>query len=125
MNIYCQNHPKFNYSEAKKLYDECKSKIESEDDFNEVLKDTHFYSFFIDGKFIGCIYLYLIDDKVFMNGFASRGHHLGNIEAIKKTIDSYNCDIYAKSHQKPAILCLLRCGFKKIDNNLYKYERKK
>lgn len=123
MEIYCQNHPNFNYEECKALYDKCKRQIGSEDGFNEVLQDTHFYSFYEDGKFIGCIYFYLIDGKVYVNAFAGRHTHAINLDCFKKSLTFYNCDIYAKSIRKTAILCLLRCGFKKIGKNLYKYER--
>lgn len=123
MEIFCQNHPDFNYKQAKEMYEKYVDLVEDNKDFDKVLKNTHFYSFFVDGKFIGCIYFYLIDGKVYVNAFADRKTHLINIECFKKALSFYNCDIYARSKQKTAIYCILKCGFKKIGNNLYKYER--
>ena len=59
----------------------------------------------------------------FGNAFAYRGTHKLNLECLKKSFDWFNCDIYAETQHKTAILCLFRCGFKKVGNNLYKYER--
>ena len=63
------------------------------------------------------------NNKLYLNGFGGRKHHQKNIECLKMVLNWFNCDIYAESVQKPAILCLLRCGFKRIDNNLFIYRR--
>lgn len=123
MDIYCQNHPKFNYNQAKEMYLKYADFIEDSKNFDEVLENTHFYSFFVGGKFIGCIYFYLIDGKIYVNAFADRKTHNINIECFKKALSFYSCDIYARSKQKTAIYCILKCGFKKNGNNLYRLKR--
>lgn len=93
-------------------------------EFRDIVKSTFFYSFFENDKHIGCIYYYSKDGKLFMNGLSYRGTHLQNLECLKMSFGWFNCDIYAQTEHKTAIFCLYRCGFKKIDNNLYKYERR-
>lgn len=91
--------------------------------FRSIVDNTFFYSFFDDDKFIGCIYYYEKDGKLFVNAFADRHTHNINLFCLKKSFEWFNCDIYAETVHKTAILCLYKCGFKKVDNNLYKYER--
>lgn len=115
---------KFEYDKVKSLWQSCKDKLDDGGNFDKVLCNSHFFSFYIDNKLIGCICFYEKDNKIFLNGFSKRKTHLENIQCIKKSLNFYNCDIFAECKQKPAILCLLKAGFKKIDTNLYKYERK-
>ena len=74
-------------------------------------------------QLIGCIYLFEDNDKLFICAFAGRKTHLLNIEAFKTVLNFYNRDIYAETKHKTAIYCILKVGFKKIGDNLYKYER--
>ena len=114
----------FDYQEAKKLWEKYKDKLEDGGDFDKVLENSQFFSFYSDKKLIGCISFYQNDGKTFVNAFAGRKTHAINLECLKKALTFYNCDIYAKSKEKPAIYCILKCGFKKIENNLYIYERR-
>lgn len=114
----------FNYDEAKKLHEKYADLLDDGCDFDEIINYSHFFSFYEGKKFIGCIYFYKKDEKTFVNAFAGRKTHKQNIKCLKKALDFYNCDIYANSKQKTAILCLLRAGFKQIGNNIYKYERR-
>jgi len=124
MLILTPENPLFNYDECKRLYEENRHLLDDNSSFEELLQDIHFYSFFDGDRFLGCIYFYLNDNKVFVNAVAKDRHtHLKNIECFKKVLSLYSCDIYANSKLKTSILCLLRCGFKKIAKNLYKYER--
>lgn len=93
-------------------------------EFRDIVKNTFFYSFFVDDKFIGCIYYFEKDGKLYMSGFSTPGNHLNNVECVKKSFEWFNCDIYAETEHKTAIFCLYRCGFKKVSKNLYKYERR-
>ena len=113
----------FNYKECKKMYAQCKKQVNDNQKFRDIVDNTFFYSFFDDDKHIGCIYYYEIDNKLYVNAFAGRHTHLVNIEALKQSLSWFNCDIYAQTPHKTASLCLYRCGFKKISDNLYKYER--
>lgn len=113
----------FNYKECKTLYKKCRRLIGDNQEFREIVANTHFFSFYNDGDFLGCIYVYDKCGKLYLNAFASRHHHKENIESMKMVLSWYTCDIYAESTRKTAIYCLLELGFKKIGQNLYKYER--
>lgn len=123
IKIYIPTNSNFNYSECKKLFEDNQHLIEDFSSFDEVINQTFFYSFIVDNQFIGCIYYYEIDNKLYVNAVAYRKTHLINIECFKKSLTWWNCDIYARTHHKTAIYTILKCGFKKIDNNLYKYRR--
>ncbi len=123
IKVYIPSDFDFNYKQCKKLYKKYQKQIGDDVDFRDVVKNTFFYSFFDDEKHIGCIYYYEKDGKLFVNAFANRHTHEINITCLKMTFDWFNCDIYAKTAHKTAIFCLYKCGFKKIGDNLYKYER--
>ena len=114
---------KFNFKECKKMFNEVRGLVGDKDSFRNIVDNHHFFSFYKDNKLLGCIYVYDKDNKLFLNGFAGRHHHAENMEAMKKDLSWYNCDIYAFSKRKTAIFCLYELGFKKIDKNLYIYER--
>ncbi len=123
MQVLIPTDKNFNYFQCKKLFEDNQHLIEDYEKFDDVIKNTFFYSFFVGGKHIGCIYYYEIDDKLFVNVVAYRKTHLINIECFKTSLTWWNCDIYARTHHKTAIYGMLKCGFKKIGENLYKYER--
>ena len=114
----------FNYNQCKILYENIQELLQDYQKFDEVINNTFFYSFLQDDKHIGCIYYYEQDNKLYVNGFSYRKTHILNIECLKKSLDWWNCDIFARIYNKSAIFTLLKCGFKKVDKNLYKYERR-
>ena len=113
----------FNFKQCKKLYKEHKKLIGDNQKFRDIVENTYFYSFFDDNKHLGCIYYYLKNNKLFVNAFAYRHTHELNLKCLKKTFDWFNCDIYAQTTHKTAILCLYKCGFRKVKDNLYKKEK--
>ena len=123
MKILIPKNPTFNYEQCKKLFEDNQHLIEDYEKFDDVIKNTFFYSFFVGGKHIGCIYYYEIDDKLYVNAVAYRKTHLINIEYFKTSLTWWNCDIYARTHHKTAIYTILKCGFRKVAENLYIYER--
>lgn len=123
MQVLIPTDPNFNYLQCKKLYENNQHLIEDNEKFDDVISHTFFYSFFVNGKHIGCIYYYEIDNKLYVNAVAYRKTHLINMECFKKSLSWWNCDIYARTHHKTAIYTILKCGFKKIKTGLYKYER--
>lgn len=123
ITVFIPTDSKFNYSECKKLFEDNQHLIEDFSSFDEVINQTFFYSFIVDNQFIGCIYYYEINDKLYVNAVAYRKTHLINIECFKKSLTWWNCDIYARTHHKTAIYTILKCGFKKIKSNLYKFTR--
>ena len=113
----------FTLKQCKKLYKEHKKLIGDNQKFRDIVENTYFYSFFDDNKHLGCIYYYLKNNKLFVNAFAHRHTHELNLQCLKKTFDWFNCDIYAQTTHKTAILCLYKCGFRKVKDNLYIKEK--
>lgn len=115
----------FNYTECAELYDECKDKLR-DDDFENVVKKSLFYAFYITStnELIGCIYYYKRNGKTFVNAFANRNHHDINLECFKESLKWFDEDIYAEATEKTSRLCVLRCGFKRIKDNLFIYRSK-
>ena len=123
MKVLIPTDADFNYQECKKLFEDNQHLIEDYEKFDDVICNTFFYSFLENGKHIGCIYYYEIDDKLYVNAVAYRKTHLLNMECFKTSLSWWNCDIYARTHHKTAIYTILKCGFRKIAENLYIYER--
>ena len=72
------------------------------------------------GKLLGCIYLEDDNGRVCLSGFSVRKNYDIVIRAIKLTSDIFHKDdLYALTDKKSAIMVLLRCGFKKIDDETY------
>lgn len=123
INVLIPINKGFNFKECKKLFHKYKRDIKDKRKFRDIVETTFFYSFFDDEKFIGCIYYYYEDSKLYINAYAHRHNHNINLQCLNMSLKWFTCDIYARTEHKTAALCLLRCGFKKISNNLYKYER--
>ena len=72
------------------------------------------------GKLLGCIYLEDDNGRVCLSGFSVRKNYDIVIRAIKLISDIFHEDnLYALTDKKSAIMVLLRCGFKKIDDETY------
>ena len=74
----------------------------------------------LTGKLLGCIYLEDDNGRVCLSGFSVRKNYDIVIKAIKFISEWFHKDdLYALTDKKSAIMVLLRCGFKKIDNETY------
>ena len=113
----------FEYEKCKRLYNRYQKLIGDDQPFDKVVKNTYFYSFYVDNVLIGGIYCFYRGNRLYLNGFATRHHHNENVECVKMVLSWFECDMYAESVRKPAILCLLKAGFKKYKNNIYIYRR--
>lgn len=116
----------FNYQECKELYDSCNDRIQ-DGDFDVVIRTTDFFAFYLTKtrELIGCIYYFKKGKRLFVNAFAHRGHHLLNLECFKYSLTWWKSNVYANAIQKTSRLCVMRCGFEKVKDNLYVYRRKK
>ena len=106
--------------ECKKLYESLQDKICDPNSFEFITNNTFFYLFTDDDRLLGGIY-YFIDDKdrLFVNAFADRKTHKQNMECLKLSTKWFKGNIYAEAQNRASVLCLLRCGFKRENNNLY------
>ena len=111
--------PLFDYNVCKSMYQKNQEKISDPSDFDSVLSNSLFFSFYDNQGLIGCIYFYTKSDKLFCNAFARRKSHLKVIKCFKFSLKFFDCDIYAFSKNKPAIFVLLKSGFIKTGENLF------
>lgn len=107
--------------EFKRVHAECENdRLPSAED---ILKIWDYVFCFYDKKtekLLGCIYLEDDNGRVCLSGFSVRKNYRVVIKAIKFISNLVREDnLYALTDKKSAILVLLRCGFKKIDNETY------
>lgn len=112
-------------SECKKLYENLQDKIGDSNSFDFICENTFFYLFENDGKLIGGIY-YFEDDsgRIFLNGFAKRKMHDLCLKCLKMSLDWFRGRVYAEVQNHASALCLLKCGFKRIKDNLFVFDKK-
>jgi len=113
----------FDYYECKKMYEENQELVEDDATFDEVINNTLFFAFYDNDKLSLCIYFYPIKGKLWVNGYGVRKKHLFNKICFKTALTWFNCDIWAKSVQNPAIYGLLVSGFKNFKDNIYVYRQ--
>ena len=117
-----KNKDFFRYkNEVKKLYLENQDKINDDNTFDFICKETFFYLFLVDEKILGVIYFFQDDEKLYLNGFAVRKFLKEKLEALKLATTWFNCEIYAEAQNKASAYCLKKVGFKKITERLYAY----
>ena len=109
-------------AQIKEVYEKCQEKICDPNSFEFVIHYTLFFSFFLDGVFIGAIYYFKENDKLFLNAFALPKNHRANLECLQLSTTWFKKPIYAEAQNRASALCLLRCGFKRIEGKLFCYE---
>ena len=65
------------------------------------------------------------DDKLFLNGFASPKHHVENLRCLSLSTTWFNTNIYAEAQNRASALCLIRCGFERVKDNLFCLKRER
>lgn len=114
----------FPYEESKKMYEEYKVLIGDDQDFDDVITNSMYFAFKHEGKLLGGIYFYRKDSRTFVNVFSGRGQYKLNNECFKWALKGFREPIYAHTIHRYVKLRIKRLGFKEIDTNLYKYERR-
>ena len=108
------------YLECKKLYESVQDKICDPNKFEFIIKHTFFYLFETGGNLIGALYFFTDEDgKLFVNGFAKRKKHNLCLECLKQSLTWFKGNVYAEAQNRASALCLLRCGFKRSEKNLF------
>ena len=107
--------------EFKKVHAQCDNGCISTAENLWALGDYCFCFYSKDtGKLLGCIYLEDDNGRVCLSGFSVRKNYDNVIRAIKLISDIFHeDDLYSLTDKKSAIMVLLRCGFKKIDDETY------
>ena len=106
--------------EFKKVHAQCENdRIPSAESILALGK--YCFCFYRDnGEFVGCIYLEDDEGRVCLSGFAKPKNYDIVIQAIKFISSLFHADdLYSLTDKKSAIMVLLRCGFKKIDDETY------
>ena len=108
--------------ECKALYEKVQAEITDTNSFEFIISNTLFYLFLNDNSLIGAIYYFKDSDgKLFLNAFAKRKMHALCIKCLKMSLDWFKGRIYAEAQNRASALCLLRCGFKRENGNLFVY----
>lgn len=107
--------------ELRELYNKNKYFIKDTNSFDFIKDNTLFYSFVNKKKLIGAIYFFKEKDKLFLNAFSKRKTFNLNIKCLKMSLSWFNCPIYAEAQNRASVFCLLRCGFRRIENKLFVY----
>lgn len=105
--------------EIRDLYEKSQDKICDANTFEFVRDNTLFYTFLLNGKVIGAIYYFLDNGKLFLNGFAIRKNLKANLQCLNLSTSWFNCNIYAEAQNRASAYCLLKCGFRRLDGNLF------
>ena len=107
--------------EFKKVHAQCDNGCISTAENLLALGDYCFCFYSKDtGKLLGCIYLEDDNGRVCLSGLSVRKNYDIVIRAIKLISDIFHeDDLYSLTDKKSAIMVLLRCGFKKIDDETY------
>ena len=127
--------------ECKILYEKSQDKIGDPNSFEFIVENTFFFLFEYDNKLIGAIYYFKKDDTLlaplirgecakidscienwYLNGFAKRKMHYLCIECLKMSLNWFKGSIYAEAQNRASALCLLRCGFKRVEGKLFKWK---
>ena len=107
----------------KLLYEQSQEKICDTNSFEFIRDNTLFYLFVLDGVVLGAIYYFKYKNKLYLNGFSRRKSFLENIYCLYLSTTWFTCDIYAEAQNRASALCLLRCGFKRVNGKLFMLKR--
>ena len=121
IEVFIPLNPEFQKYETqvKELYEKSQERLCDPNPFSFVKDNTLFYIFVKDGVLIGAIYYFMDDDKLFLNGCASPKHHAENLHCLCLSTSWFKSNIYAEAQNRASALCLIRCGFKRVKDNLF------
>ncbi len=81
--------------------------------------------FINDNVLLGAIYYFLDNNMLFLNGFAKPKGHILNLHCLLLSLShGLHLNIYAEAQNRVSAFCLLKCGFKRVKDNLFVYEPK-
>lgn len=110
-------------AQVKELYEKQQEKICDTNSYEYIRDNTLFYIFILNGVFIGAIYYFVENGKLFLNGFAVPKNHKINLFCLSLSTTWFSCSIYAEAQNRASALCLLKCGFKRLKDNLFVLNR--
>ena len=121
IQVIIPSNPEFQKYElqVKKMYEQNQKKICDPNTFDFIRDNTLFYLFIYNEEVLGVIYYFVYRGKLFLNAFARRKSIVQNLYCLQWSTTWFKGDIYAEAQNRASALCLLRCGFKRIKNNLF------
>ena len=127
IKVFIPSQVEFQYykSECKNLYEKVQSQITDTNTFEFIINNTLFYIYTDNNKLIGASYFFVKDDgNLYFNGFANRKMHDLCIKCLKMTLNWFKGSIYAEAQNRASALCLVKCGFKRVKDNLFVFNSK-
>lgn len=109
--------------QVRKLYEKNQDKIKDSSSYEFVRNNTLFYLFLKNKCVIGVIYYFMIDEKLFLNAFSNRKTFNENLYCLNLSLSWFKTNVYAEAQNRASALCLLRCGFKRVKDNLFVFEQ--
>ena len=106
-------------NQVRFLYEQNQEKICDTNTFDFIRDNTLFYLFLSDEEIIGVIYYFLSSNKLFLNGFGNRKFFSEKIFCLLWSTTWFKSDIYAEAQNRASAFCLLKCGFKRVKDNLF------
>ena len=112
-----------NEAELKLLYK--KRPLPNQYDWDFLINNPNLFCFYDEKseKLRGYITVQIENDLLTLSGASVRKNMTDNINAIVKVCEALDNDVYSFTRVKPAIICLLRAGFKHIkDDKFVRYK---
>jgi hypothetical protein len=105
--------------EFKELYDSRPMPIPY--DYEWLIKNPCLYCFYDenDGSFKGFITIQREEGELTLSGVSVRKNMSNVIDAIVTVCEGFNEDMYSYTKVRPAIICLLKAGFKHLKDDKY------
>ncbi|MCQ2740042.1 MAG: hypothetical protein MJ237_07435 [bacterium] len=109
--------------QLERMYNNAKNKIGDTNSFLFIKNNTLFYCFLTDDDLLGAIYYFTDNGKLFLNAFANRKYLQEKIYCLKLSLSWFNCNVYAEAQNHASAFCLLKSGFKRVNDNLFIFKQ--
>lgn len=118
-------HPLFCDQIARFLFQYYQSDLEDTAGFEYVRDHSLFFNVYrqTDGLFVGCVFAFYEEGRVYVGGYALRHCHKECVLALKRISSLFTC-LYAKTRHRTAEFCLRRAGFKRQKGEKYVWFKK-
>lgn len=113
--------PFFDRATASELFELNREKLDTPRQFEEML-NVWFFNIHDGGHFIGCIFCYVEDGRIWVGGFARRKCHRECLAALNEVKRQFPA-LYAHTRQKAAEFILRKAGFQRESPEIWKFQQ--